>query len=121
MKKVDDGIDEHEHEHDHDHEDDDGTVTLVDADGNEITFGILGFVEDEEVDMVYALLSPIEQLEDEGDEDESPLDVFIFRYEEFDDGESFSSVEDPKEFERVSQLASKMLADEQGLATADEE
>ncbi|MCB9741193.1 MAG: DUF1292 domain-containing protein [Alphaproteobacteria bacterium] len=98
--------DDHGHDHSHEHDDeDDGTVTLVDADGNEATFGILDFVEVD--DKEYALLAPIEQLEDE-DED-APLDVFIYRYEEFDDGEVYSAVEG-EEFEKARAAAELALA-----------
>lgn len=85
--------------------DDDGTVVLVDSEGNEVTFGILGFVE--ESDQMFALLSPVEQLENEEDDN---FDVFIFRYSELEDGsEEFSEVEDPDLFERVRARADEML------------
>jgi uncharacterized protein YrzB (UPF0473 family) len=85
--------------------DDDGTVVLVDADGNEVTFGILGFVEESE--QMFALLSPVEQLENEEDDN---FDVFIFRYTELEDGsEEFSEVEDAELFERVRAQADAML------------
>lgn len=94
--------------------DDDGTVVLVDAEGNEVTFGILGFVEESE--QMFALLSPVEQLENEEDDN---FDVFIFRYTELEDGsEEFSEVEDPELFERVRAQADAMLVqlgdDEEG-------
>ncbi|MCK6524798.1 DUF1292 domain-containing protein [Myxococcota bacterium] len=94
--------------------DDDGTVVLVDSEGNEVTFGILGFVE--ESDQMFALLSPVEQLENEEDDN---FDVFIFRYTELEDGsEEFSEVEDPELFERVRAQADAMLVqlgdDEEG-------
>ena len=85
--------------------DDDGTVVLIDSDGNEVTFGILGFVEESE--QMFALLSPVEQLENEEDDN---FDVFIFRYTELEDGsEEFSEVEDAELFERVRAQADAML------------
>ena len=99
---------DHSHEHDHDHDEegeDDGTVVLVDAEGNEVEFGILGFVEDE--GQAYALMSPVDQLEDDESDD---FDVYIFRYEEMEDGsEEFSEVEDPVVFARVKARADQFF------------
>lgn len=98
--------DTHDHEHDHEEEEDDGVVVLTDAEGNEVEFGILGFVQVDE--QTYALMAPVEQLDDEESED---FDVYIFHYEFGEDGdESFSEVADPEVFEKVKAEADKFFA-----------
>lgn len=115
----------HDHDHSHDHDEDgedDGVVVLVDAEGNEVEFGILGFVEDG--DKAFALMSPVEQLNDEESDD---FDVYIFHYEELEDGsEEFSEVEDPEVFARVKQRADQFFMemeseDEDGEDEADQD
>lgn len=107
--------DNHDHDHNHDHDEEGAdTVVLIDADGNEVEFGFLGFIEEE--GLTYALLAPVEQLDDEESED---FDVFIFHYEESEDGEeSFSEVADPATFERVKAKADLFF---QELYAEDEE
>ena len=99
---------DHDHNHDHDHDEEgeeDGVVVLVDAEGNEVEFGILGFVEDE--GQAYALMSPVEQLDDDESDD---FDVYIFRYDELEDGsEEFAEVEDPVVFARVKARADQFF------------
>lgn len=91
----------------------DDVVVLVDAEGNEVTFGIIGFVEDEDTNEgMFALLSPLDQLEAEVPEgEEAAVEVFIFHYQENDDGsEDFAAVEDEALFQRVCVLAEPLLA-----------
>ena len=104
-----DEVDEQDGDEEYEDEagEDDGTITLTDESGNEVTFGILGFVEDDGKN--YVLLAPVEQLDNE--EDETPLDVYIFRYEEFGDGESFSPIEDEAEMARIQAKAEALLAE----------
>ncbi len=97
-----------EQDFDHDETEDDGIVTLMDANDNEVDFGILGFIE--HGDQEYILLSPVEQLE--SDDEDSALDIFIFHYDLDEDGaENFSEIEDPAVFEAVQQKAEALLTE----------
>lgn len=99
---------DHEHDHEHDHEDEeyddeDEVVVLSDAEGNETEFSILGIVEVEGED--YALLTPTDA------EDEEATEIFIFRYEQDEDGgEIFSDVQDEEVFQKVRAQAEALFA-----------
>jgi uncharacterized protein YrzB (UPF0473 family) len=92
--------------HDHSDEeeyDDDEIVTLSDAEGNETEFQFLGVVEVEGED--YALLTPA------NDEEAEATEIFIFRYEQDEDGgEVFSDVEDEETFQKVRAQAEALFA-----------
>jgi uncharacterized protein YrzB (UPF0473 family) len=96
----------HAHEHDGDdgeEEDDDDIVILSDADGNETEFQFLALVEVEGEQ--YALLTPSD---DEGNE---ATEIFIFRYEQDEDGgETFSDVDDEETFAKVRAEAEQLFA-----------
>ena len=100
-------------DHDHDHDlDDDDVIYLVDDDGEETAWGFLGTVSLGE--NAYALLAPIDQLEDE--ESES-LEVALYRYTTSDEGETFSEIEDDEERAQVEALATKFLEEEGFIST----
>lgn len=100
----------HDHDHDHDDEDDedgdddDDLVVLADEDGVEATYRFLGVVE---VDgEQFALLSGEEEPEDE----EEPMEVFILRYAQDEDGgETFSPLDDEALFQRVQAEAERLF------------
>lgn len=78
------------------------SIVLVDSQGNEVEFVLLGIVE-LEPEGEFALLTPSEQID--GDDDE-PMDVYIFHYDVDEDGaESFAPVEDEALVERVAAVA----------------
>lgn len=118
----------HDHSHDHAHEeedealaeaseemdedleelDDDGdVVVLVDAEGNETEYHMLGVVEvDEET---FALLTPVEEEEDE--ESES-LEIVLMRYDEDEDGGMiFADIDNDDLFVKVQAMAEKYMAE----------
>ncbi len=109
---------EHDHDHDHAHEegeeweneedlDEDDIVVLSDADGNEKEFRFLTVVQLDEQD--FALLTPATEDEDP----EAATEIFIFRYEQDEDGgEIFSEIEDEDLFARVQTAAEQMLMSE---------
>ena len=106
-----DDVDERTDE-EQDNDEDSGIITLVDESGEETDWGFLGTVE--EGDAIYALLAPIEQLDDE---ESDTLEVALFRYTTTDDGgESFAEIEDDEERERIEALATAFLEAE-GLVT----
>ncbi len=114
----------HEHEHEHDEgaegaegaeggefeedydEADDDIVILADAEGNETEFHFLDVVE---VDgEQYALLTPVDE-----DEESEATEIFIFHYEQDEDGAaSFSDVEDEAIFAKVREAAESLFAGE---------
>jgi uncharacterized protein YrzB (UPF0473 family) len=78
------------------------SIVLVDSDGNEVEFVLIGIVE-MEPEGEFALLTPTEQMD--GDDDE-PMDVYIFHYDVDEDGaESFAPVEDEELVQRVADVA----------------
>ena len=80
-------------------------VEFEDEEGNKYVCAMIAIIEVDERD--YAVLAPVEQLEDEeGDE----LEVFIFRYTEDQDGtELFAAIDDEAEFEKVQAEATLLL------------
>jgi uncharacterized protein YrzB (UPF0473 family) len=119
----------HDHEHDHevaeeeeleegegefdDLDDEDDIVTLVDAEGKEVDYHMMGLVEvDEET---FALLTPVE----EDDESES-MEVVLMGYEEDEDGGLiFSDIEDEALFAKVQAAAETFFAEMMGEEEAD--
>ena len=91
---------------DEDGEDGEDTVVLVDADGNEREFVFLAVVEMDE-EGSFAALTPVEE-----DDAADNTEVFLFHYEEDEDGgESFSPIEDEDLFARVQIAAEKMFSE----------
>lgn len=91
-------------------------VQFSDEEGKLHTAAVLAIVEVE--DASYAVLAPVEQLnDDESDE----LEIFLFGYGEDEDGnEVFSWIEDEETFHKVQQAASILLEtdDDQEIAEA---
>ena len=80
-------------------------VTLEDEEGNTMDFALLAIVEVEEQD--YALLTPVEQLEDEAGES---MDLFLFQYDEEGDGTaSFSEIDDEDTYNKVRDVCSALV------------
>ena len=87
-------------------EEGDDTVVLVDADGNEREFVFLAVVEMDD-EGSFAALTPVEE-----DDAADNTEVFLFHYEEDEDGgESFSPIEDEDLFARVQIAAEKMFSE----------
>jgi len=103
----------HVHDHDHDHEEgeeweegdeDDDIVILSGPDGEAKEYVFLTLVEVDGAQ--FALLTPADEPEDE----EAATEVYIFRYEQDEEGgEMFSEVEDEALFQRVQAEAEKIL------------
>jgi uncharacterized protein YrzB (UPF0473 family) len=82
-------------------------VTFTDEDGKEYTAAILAVIEVEEQD--FAVLAPVEQLEDP---EAGDLELFLFHYGEDEEGnECFSYIEDEVLFDKVREAASQILDD----------
>lgn len=98
-----------EHDHDHDHDDDeegeeDDLVVLADEDGVEATYRFLGLVDLDGAQ--YALLTTLEEPDDE----EEPMEVFILKYEQDEDGgEVYTPLEDESLFQRVQAEAERLF------------
>jgi uncharacterized protein YrzB (UPF0473 family) len=86
-----------------DDEDEDDVVILSDADGNETEFQFLALVEVEGDQ--YALLTPADE------SDENATEIFIFKYEQDEDGgEIFSDVADEETFAKVRAEAEQLFS-----------
>ena len=85
-------------------DDEESTVILVDAEGTEREFVFLAVVDLEDEGQ-FAALTPAEE-----DESGENTEVFLFHYEEDEDGgESFSPIEDEELFARVQSAAEEMF------------
>ena len=94
-------------------EEEDDIVVLADVDGNEKEFAFLAVVQVDNQD--FALLTPAAEPEDP----EADTEIFIFRYEQDEDGgEIFSEVEDEELFAKVQAEAERVLMGESGEAEA---
>ncbi|GAQ26102.1 MULTISPECIES: DUF1292 domain-containing protein [Tepidanaerobacter] len=90
------------------------TITLLDENGEETVFEILGVINVEDTD--YAILSPL--IEDEEDEEEG--EAYIFRIDVDEEGnEVLFEVEDDEEFEMVRDAWEMLCMDE--LESLDED
>lgn len=89
-------------------------VQFADEEGKVTTAAILAIVEVENSD--YAVLAPVEQLnDDESDE----LELFLFGYGEDEEGnEVFSWIEDEETFNKVQLAASTLLESEEAVGEA---
>jgi uncharacterized protein YrzB (UPF0473 family) len=83
----------------------DDLVTIQDEDGKQWDCAILAVVEHESAE--YALLAPVDQLEDEeGDE----VEMFLFVYQVDDDGtQTFSYIEDDETYEAVREAFTVLM------------
>ncbi len=80
-------------------------VTLVDEDGNEHEFVVLAVVEMEGDE--FAMLSPIEQVEDE---ETAELELFLFTYKETEEGYvEFGEIEDDEVYQAVQAYCATLL------------
>jgi hypothetical protein len=80
-------------------------VTLEDDEGNTMEFALLAVVEVDDQD--YALMTPLEQMEDEAGDS---MDLFLFQYDEAeDDTASFSEIEDEATYEKVREFCSTLV------------
>lgn len=91
-------------------------VTLVDEDENEHQFVVLAIVELD--DRQFAMLAPLEQVEDDSDPE---LELFLFTYAETEDGiAEFGEIEDEEVYEAVQAYCATLL-DTQGLGLSEVE
>jgi uncharacterized protein YrzB (UPF0473 family) len=80
-------------------------IVLEDDEGNEHEFALLAIVDVQDQD--YALLTTIDDLQDE--EGES-MELFLFKYEEEEDGAaSFSEIEDEETYIRVRDFCATLV------------
>jgi len=105
---------EHEHEHNHDHID---AFTLVDEEGNEHHFVLLGEVENK--GKTYWVC---EEIFVENEEISEFGDTFLFVKSEDDDGNVLlDSIQDEEEFNEVVKIWEDMMGDEDFFIDVDEE
>lgn len=82
-------------------------VQFTTEDGKEYTAAILAVIEHEGSD--YAVLAPLDQLQDDDGEE---LELFLFEYgEDEEGGEFFSYIEDEAIFNAVREAAAVLLDD----------
>ncbi len=91
---------DHNHEHNHDHDCGHEHITLTLDDGSEIECHVLGIFEVEDVE--YIALLPI------GEEE-----VFLYRYEEDEEGMELINIEDDEEFEIVAEAFYALFGDDE--------
>lgn len=87
-------MDNHHHDHEHDH------IILTLEDNTEIECHVLGIFEVEDVE--YIALVPI------GEEE-----VFLYRYEETEDGMELLNIEDDEEFKIVSEAFYELFSEDE--------
>ncbi|NLW40930.1 MAG: DUF1292 domain-containing protein [Tissierellia bacterium] len=85
--------------HDHDHDHDVDIIYLTLDDGEELECEVIGFFEVEDVE--YIALVPV-------DDDQ----VFLYRYEEYEDGFDLINIEDDEEFDIVSEAFYALFAED---------
>ena len=83
----------------------DGKVTLIDEDGNEVEFEVLDAVLLEENE--YIIVAPSESLTEEAD-----IEVVVLKVENVDGEESYVTVTDEAEFEKVFEEFKKQNEEE---------
>jgi len=85
--------------------DNDDLVTLIDVEDNETTFRFLALIETDEGG--FAMLTPSE---DTGGEE---MDIYLFHYDydEEEEIENYSPIEDEELFKRVVVAAEQMVGD----------
>lgn len=91
----------HDHDHDHDEEMGMDTVVLVNEDGTEEEWGVLGVFGIEEQEYIALV---------QEDSDE----VAVYRYKELENGEfDIEGIESDEEFERVEEVFNALFTDEE--------
>lgn len=83
----------------------DGKVTLIDEDGNEVEFEVLDAVLLDENE--YIIVAPSESLTEEAD-----IEVVVLKVENVDGEESYVTVTEEAEFEKVFEEFKKQNEDE---------
>lgn len=86
--------------------DEDDRVVLVDEEGNEHVFVELAVFDFE--DRMYAMLSPEDQVTAD---EEGELEIFLFTYDDTDDGAIYGEIEDEETYKRVQEYCSANLLD----------
>jgi len=92
-------------------------VTLVDEDGNEHEFVVLAIVDMDGSE--FAMLAPLDQVDDDS---EPELELFLFTYQETEDGYAeFGEIEDDATYQAVQAYCATLLDtdDEDGPPTAE--
>ena len=80
-------------------------VTLVDEEENEHQFVVLAIVEMD--DNQYAMLAPLDQVNDDSNPE---LELFLFTYNETDEGYAeFGEIDDDKIYEAVQEYCATLL------------
>lgn len=101
-----------EHTHDcdcgcNDHDEDDSTVTLTLDDGSELECSVLAIFPAGENQ--YIALVPVEETDDEEEGD-----VYLYRFQEFEDGEiQLDNILDDAEYELVADAFDELLDSEE--------
>lgn len=88
----------------HHHEEEVEYVYIPDDEGNEARFEVLYKFEVDDTGKSYMLVLPADEAGAEGEEEE-PLEVLAFRYEENgEDGYTLYTIDDPEEWEMVEEV-----------------
>jgi uncharacterized protein YrzB (UPF0473 family) len=82
---------------------DEDIVTMVDDEGNEVDFMILAIMEVDGKD--YAMLSPVEDLEEEADAD--AVELYFYSYDE--EADEFGEIEDEELHDRVQAAFAELM------------
>ena len=86
-------------------------IEFEDADGAVLSFAELALVEIDGQD--YVMLAPLEQVvasEDDEDESDGEIEIYLFRYDELEDGSpDYSEIEDDDTYERVRAFCDAQL------------
>lgn len=91
-------------------------VEFEDEEGKVHTAAILAIIEVDDLD--YAVLAPVDQLEDDASEE---LEIFLFQYAEDEEGnEMFAYIDDEAVFKQVQEAASLVLETEAEIADDDD-
>lgn len=86
---------------------DDDIVVLEDENGEPVEYIFLALVEVDELE--YAVLTPNEEPEN----DEEPMEIFLFGYSEDEEGyEVFSEIEDDATYQKVKAEAERVLTEQ---------
>lgn len=87
---------------------DDDLMMFVDGDGNERGGLIVAIIEHEGVD--YAVVQPLDQLQDETADEDEPIETYVFTVVQTPDGETgFGEVEDEASFDAVCDAFSALM------------
>lgn len=93
------------HDHEHEHEEEFEIMTLTLDDGQEIECAVIGVFPVEESE--YIALIPIDDLDSEDGE------VFLYRYEEYEDGGiELLTIESDEEYDNVAKAFDQLMDEE---------